>query len=88
MLLTLYANHAWPLNDAKNPIALKRDDESNSVLAKGGALDGYARKRDQRIKDAEEFELEGLMSDEEEEPSADSLDSPTSVEGMKETHHI
>ncbi|MCJ1392360.1 hypothetical protein MMC18_005227 [Xylographa bjoerkii] len=90
MLLNMYANFAWPLDDSKIPVALKKIDSENGVVGNGTAsgLQLQARDRDRRIKDAEEFELEGLMSDDEGEPGPELLDSPTSVEGRKETHHL
>ncbi|MCJ1383570.1 hypothetical protein MMC17_006684 [Xylographa soralifera] len=90
MLLNMYANFAWPLDNSKNPLGLKKDDGENGVIGNGaaGGLHLQARDRDRRVKDAEEFELEGLMSDDEGEPGPDLLDSPTSVEGRKETHHL
>ena len=89
MLLNLYANHAWPITP-KNPIAMKRDDGANGRLGNGstGSLNAQARDRDRRIKDAEEFELEGLMSEDEEEQTLTSLDSPVSVKERKEMLHV
>jgi hypothetical protein len=79
MLLNLYASHAWPIE----PIALKKHDGPNGTL---GGLNGQARDRDRRLKDAEEFELEGLMTDEEGEgESSDLMDSPTAA---KETRRV
>ena len=54
MLLHLYANYAWPL------------DAQPKSLANGG-LRGHvhAGQVDRRVRDAEEFELEGLMSEDE-----------------------
>ena len=53
MLLHLYASYAWPL-DATRP----------KITANGG-LNGHVGQTDRRVRDAEEFELEGLMSDDE-----------------------
>ena len=53
MLLHLYASYAWPLNPAQP-----------KAMANGG-LNGHVGHVDRRIRDAEEFELEGLMSDDE-----------------------
>ena len=55
MLLHLYASYAWPLDAAK-------------PTANGRVANGHVpgQSVDRRIGDAEEFELEGLMSDEEE----------------------
>ena len=55
MLLHLYATHAWPA-DAKK-------DGANGHITNGHASDG------RRVRDAEEFELEGLMSDDDDEPA-------------------
>lgn len=57
MLLHLYATHAFPLTS-----------KSNNVLANGLSEESRNDHSNARIaRDAEEFELEGLMSDEEEE---------------------
>lgn len=53
MLLHLYASYAWPL-DATQP-----------KLTANGGLNGHVGHVDRRVRDAEEFELEGLMSDDE-----------------------
>ena len=53
MLLQLYASSAWPL-DAARPKATAN-----------GRLNGHVEHVDRRVTDAEEFELEGLMSDDE-----------------------
>ena len=89
MLLNLYANHAWPIT-LKTPTALKKDDGAKGRLGNGsvGGLNAQARDRDRRIKDAEEFELEGLMSEDEGDQTSASLDSPVSVKGRKETLHV
>ncbi|MCJ1420796.1 hypothetical protein MMC32_007155 [Xylographa parallela] len=90
MLLNMYANFAWPLDNPNSPLALKKDDRENGVIGNGmaGSLHLQVRDRDRRMKDAEEFELEGLMSDDEGEPGPDLLDIPASMEGRKETHHL
>lgn len=54
MLLHLYASYAWPL-DPTQPKAMTN-----------GGLNGHVRHVDRRVRDAEEFELEGLMSDDDE----------------------
>jgi len=81
MLLQLYANHAWPIEPRK-PLALKKDDGVNGST---GGLNGHARDRDRRVRDAEEFELEGLMSEDERE-GAELLESP--VVGRREGPRI
>ena len=50
VLLHLYASYAWPLDSAQKAIA-------------NGGLNGHIGHADRRVRDAEEFELEGLMSD-------------------------
>lgn len=50
MLLHLYATYAWPL-----------DAKTHGIL--NGTANGHVV--DRRVRDAEEFELEGLMSDDE-----------------------
>ncbi|ORY16098.1 hypothetical protein BCR34DRAFT_476753 [Clohesyomyces aquaticus] len=56
MLLHLYAVHAWGLNK-------KSDDEAPRA---NGLPNSHAR-TDRRVQDAEEFELEGLVSDDDED---------------------
>lgn len=57
MLLHLYALHAWPLE----PVAKSLDTAGvNGAPAPG--MNGHVERR---VRDAEEFELEGLMSDDE-----------------------
>lgn len=55
MLLNLYASYAWPLDSSKPKLA------ANGRVA-NGHVPGHSV--DRRVRDAEEFELEGLMSDE------------------------
>lgn len=59
MLLHLYASYAWPLD----PAVAKKDgmEGTNRVPIANGHVD-------RRVRDAEEFELEGLMSDDENSP--------------------
>lgn len=59
MLLHLYAAHAWPLEQKAS-----RGSGANGVLTNGHPVDA------RRVRDAQEFELEGLMSDDEEGVSA------------------
>ena len=54
MLLHLYAAHVWPVD--RNPVVLPKVN---------GRANGHVRGDSQRLRDAEEFELEGLMSDDE-----------------------
>ena len=53
MLLHLYASYAWPL------------DTTRPKITANGGLNGHVGHGDRRVRDAEEFELEGLMSDDE-----------------------
>lgn len=53
MLLHLYALHAWPV------------DPTQSKAKANGGLNGHVGHVDRRVRDVEEFELEGLMSDDE-----------------------
>jgi len=59
MLLHLYAVHAWG-EDSKS------DAETPRV---NGTANGHARGSGRRVRDAEEFELEGLISEDEEAES-------------------
>ena len=54
VLLHIYASFTWPVD--RNPVALPKLN---------GRANGHARGDSQRLRDAEEFELEGLMSDDE-----------------------
>lgn len=56
MLLNLYATHAWPVDSKANHEAL-----NGAALGNGRPVDG------RRVRDAEEFELEGLMSEDNED---------------------
>ena len=57
MLLHLYATHAWPI-----------EPKTSAASRRGGAngVNGHVVDP-RRVRDAEEFELEGLMSEDEEE---------------------
>ena len=61
VLVNLYASYAWPLNPA---VATKKDgmEGANGAPIANGHMD-------RRMRDAEEFELEGLMSDDEDGPA-------------------
>ena len=56
LLLHLYATYTWPL-----------DASQGKSMGNGRAVNGHmsAPSIDKRVRDAEEFELEGLMSDDE-----------------------
>lgn len=62
MLLHLYATYAWPL-DAPKP---------RTAVANGRVPNGHVpgQSVDRRVRDAEEFELEGLMSDDDGDETA------------------
>ena len=81
VLLTLYANHAWPITESKDAAVEKENAVENGHPA---GANGNFHDRDARIRDAEEFELEGLMS-EDEGGEADSL---VDGRGRKETQHL
>ena len=56
ILLHMYASYVWPVD--RNPVVLPKVN---------GRANGHMRGDSQRLRDAEEFELEGLMSDDEED---------------------
>lgn len=60
MLVHLYAVHAWGVTSKADPEAPRAN----------GLPNGHARP-DRRVRDAEEFELEGLISDEEDDGKTD-----------------
>lgn len=73
MLLRLYTVHAFPADAKKAPDAsyARVDGHMNGVA--GHVPNGHARipnQADMQVRDAEEFELEGLMSDDEEPDAA------------------
>ena len=74
MLLNLYADSVWPVKKKASSRSNhpKANGTANGRLHKfrdddeeRGAMNGHARRGsvDPRVKDAEEFELEGLMSE-------------------------
>jgi len=78
ILLYLYASHAWPADDEKpgdqrngRPALHKRQSSAISVSGPNGSAmgNGHVRRPSdiQRVRDAEAFELEGLMSEGEED---------------------
>lgn len=73
MLLHLYAVHAWPTIKPK-----KSDPETPRGK---GTPNGHARTPHRTIHDAEEFELEGLMTDEEEDPETPRAKALNAEEG-------
>jgi hypothetical protein len=57
MLIHLYAVHAWSQQPKSDPEAPRANGHAN----------GHVRPADRRVQEAEEFELEGLISDDEAE---------------------
>lgn len=70
MLLHLYAYYVWPID--RNPVVLPKMN---------GRANGHIRGDSQRLRDAEEFELEGLMS---EDDDGDDGRPPVSASRRKE----
>lgn len=64
LLIHLYAIHAWP----PAPV-IKDDGDAEARAMNGGIANGHVR-GDRRVRDAEEFELEGLISEDEREDEA------------------
>ncbi|KAI9687490.1 MAG: hypothetical protein M1822_002100 [Bathelium mastoideum] len=69
MLVYLYATHAQPTSVKLDPEALRANGATN------GGINGHLTRPEleRRVRDAEEFELQGLISDDE---AADGLKSP------------
>jgi glucan phosphoethanolaminetransferase (alkaline phosphatase superfamily) len=67
ILLHIYAVHAWP-NSAK-PSAHSRSSSTTDPVQDSTFINGHARSasESQQVHDAEAFELQGLISDEEDE---------------------
>ncbi|CAI7589797.1 unnamed protein product [Penicillium pancosmium] len=73
VLLHIYAVHTWPREeDAIDPEEAEAQSRGKYTTANGGYTNGRARSNSeaQRIQDAEGFELQGLISDEEDEPTS------------------
>lgn len=72
ILLHLYAVHAWP--ESADPSSEQNDPEQDGSGQSRGkhGMNGHARSpsETQHVHDAEAFELQGLISDEEEEGGA------------------
>lgn len=67
VLLNLYANHAWPL-DPKTKQPIDPASAEGGLALNGSAHGKLVRSADrQRVADAEEFELTGLISEDEAE---------------------
>lgn len=79
ILLHIYAVHAWPEG------APEEEEEAHKYTnANGGYMNGRTRNPSeaQRISDAEAFELEGLMSDDEDEAGSSMRPKKTTDEEM------
>ncbi|KAL9117156.1 MAG: hypothetical protein Q9187_006312 [Circinaria calcarea] len=91
MLLRLYANAAWPLSASpsllvsEGVLAPKKDDGENGIVVGNGNGIGIGHLG--RVRDAEEFELEGLMSDAEDADEV-SIGSSSAGGGKKETQRV
>lgn len=81
VLLHIYAVHAWP----NGP---EEENEGQGKYASVNGTHSHVRSRSeaQRIQDAEGFELEGLISDEEGESSMGPKKSLDEEMGRKEAH--
>ena len=66
MLLHLYSAYAIP-NKGKHPVKLSDPERPLPPLPNGHVRSSAA---DRRAQDAQEFELEGLMSEDEDEPES------------------
>ena len=88
ILLHIYAVHAWP--ETADP-ALENVDQEDPSRPRPG-MNGHARLPSEaaHIHDAEAFELQGLISDEEEEARAAGRQSmgPQKAEDDEENHHL
>ena len=79
MLLQLYANSAWPLEPRAAAHVLANGSIGKRRAGDGGQENGVISNGHLGlVRDAEEFELEGLMTDDE----GDSLDSPKVTKGV------
>ncbi|OQD70465.1 hypothetical protein PENDEC_c023G04707 [Penicillium decumbens] len=81
ILLHIYAVHAWPEGEPDS-------QEDGSYALANGRPNGHARTTSevQRIQDAEAFELQGLISDDEEAGASMGPKKATDEEMAKETH--
>ncbi|KAB8260814.1 hypothetical protein BDV32DRAFT_122184 [Aspergillus pseudonomiae] len=74
ILLHIYAVHAWPDSGKTAPTRSSSEEEiaQGATHVNGGFLNGHARSNSeaQHIHDAEAYELEGLISDEEDDSKA------------------
>ncbi|KAE8388347.1 hypothetical protein BDV23DRAFT_112617 [Aspergillus alliaceus] len=78
ILLHIYAVHAWPESAKASPARSSGEEEASQdrSRANGGFINNHARSNSesQHIHDAEAYELEGLISDEEDDGKADGDD--------------
>ena len=66
MLLHLYAAYTWPISGDQNSQSVLPKMNGSGGARRNGHVRGVGSIGDaQRLRDAEEFELEGLMSDDE-----------------------
>lgn len=74
ILLHIYAVHVWPDSGKKLPARSSSEEEEaqGATHANGSFLNGHVRSNSetQHIHDAEAYELEGLISDEEDDSKA------------------
>ncbi|KAJ5584030.1 Protein YTP1 [Penicillium hispanicum] len=88
VLLHIYAVHAWPEGGDSEGTPGGRGKYAN---ANGGYMNGHTRttSETQRIQDAEAFELQGLISEDDEEAGTSTGPKKTNDEemGAKETSH-
>lgn len=87
MLLHIYAVHAWPNGN-------EEEEAPKYTNVNGTHMNGNGRARTnseaQRIQDAEGFELQGLISDDEDEQEGTSMGPKKTTDeemGAKETTH-
>ena len=87
ILLHIYAVHAWPTEeDAVDPEEAEAQSRGKYTNANGGYMNGRTRSTSeaQRIQDAETFELQGLISDEEDEAGSSSAAKKRNDQSNKE----
>lgn len=84
LLLRLYAVHAWPAatktpDPRSSSMSYPRNKRHSSTPGMNGSANGHARRPSeaQRVRDAEAFELEGLMSEEDGEGLSPKEDIPS-----------
>jgi hypothetical protein len=84
LLLNIYASHAWPIQPkAAKPGAVAAKHRYRDEQANGRPSD---RAAEARVEDVEEFELEGLMSDDDADEGR-RADLEELKAGRKETQH-